>query len=235
MPIVAGPYKLTGVNPGGILTSRTDYHVLGPRESLFFLSYRPETMASTSLPDRAFATRTVDGGITFEPLAPMLPEDEHRRSVMPSTVKLPSGKLVSALRRRGDPDGAQECWVDMTESIDDGVSWRHLSRVAATQDAHISHNGNPPSTVFLGDGRVAVVYGYRAEARSGIRARVSVDEGESWGGEIILRDDGRTWDMGYPRSAVRPDGKIVSTYYFTTDTHREQHIAATIWDPDDDT
>ena len=77
-------------------------------------------------------------------------------------------------------------------------------------------------------------YGYRAQTRSGIRARVSSDEGQTWGEEIVLRDDARTWDMGYPRCAMRPDGKIVSTYYFTTAGHREQHIAATIWDPDDD-
>ena len=98
----------------------------------------------------------------------------------------------------------------------------------------MSRNGNPPGTALLGDGRLVVVYGYRAQTRSGIRARVSADEGQTWGDEITLRDDARTWDIGYPRSAGRADGKIVSTYYFTTDAHREQHIAATIWDPDDD-
>ena len=229
----AGPYKLTGVDPGGVLTSRTDYHVLGQYEALFFVSYRPESMASTILPDQAFVIRTADGGMNFEPLSVMLPEADDTRSVMPSTVMLPSGKLVSALRRRSD-EGSQQCWIDTVESEDDGASWRYLSRVAATQEPQLSRNGNPPGTALLGDGRLVVVYGYRAQARSGIRARVSADEGQTWGDEIILRDDARTWDIGYPRSAVRADGKIVSTYYFTTDARREQHIAATIWDPDDD-
>ncbi len=229
----AGPYNLTGLDPGGILTSRTDYHVLGRHQALFFVSYRPDGMASTSLPDRALASRTSDGGKTFEVLSVMLPEDQQTRSVMPSTVRLSSGILVSALRRRSD-DGHQQCWVDAVESTDEGVSWRHLSRIAATQEAHIAHNGNPPSTVLLADGRLAVVYGYRAQVGYGIRARLSSDEGQTWGDEIVLRDDGRTWDLGYPRSAVRPDGKIVSVYYFTTVEHEEQHIAATLWDPDDD-
>ncbi len=48
----------------------------------------------------------------------------------------------------------------------------------------------------------------------------------------MLRDDALTWDMGYPRSVVRPDGKIVSIYYFTTAENKEQHIAATVFNPD---
>ena len=95
----AGPYGLSGLDPGGILTSRTDYLTLRRHEALFFVSYRPESLASTKLPDRAFTART--------------------------------------------------------------------------------------------------------------------------------------WDLGYPRSVLRPDGKIVTTYYFTTEERAEQHIAATLWDPDD--
>ena len=30
----------------------------------------------------------------------------------------------------------------------------------------------------------------------------------------------------------RPDGKLVTIYYFNTKEIPEQHIAATIWDPD---
>ena len=41
--------------------------------------------------------------------------------------------------------------------------------------------------------------------------------------------DGRTWDLGYPRTVVRPGGKLVTIYYFATNQHKEQHIAATIW------
>jgi hypothetical protein len=60
---------------------------------------------------------------------------------------------------------------------------------------------------------------------------LSDDDGQSWGGEIILRDDGRNWDLGYPRMVQRLDGKLVTIYYYTTDHDPEQHIAATIWDP----
>ena len=48
---------------------------------------------------------------------------------------------------------------------------------------------------------------------------------------IILRDDARTWDIGYCRSVVRSDDKVVSVYYFSTEKNSERHIASTIWDP----
>ena len=53
----------------------------------------------------------------------------------------------------------------------------------------------------------------------------------TWGDEIALRTDSRTWDIGYTRSVQRPDGMIVTIYYHTVEEMREQHIAATIWDP----
>jgi hypothetical protein len=83
----------------------------------------------------------------------------------------------------------------------------------------------------LRDGRLAVTYGYRAEPY-GIRARVSADAGQSWGAEIILRADGASWDLGYPRSVQRADGRIVTVYYFHAAAGGpERYIAATIWDP----
>jgi hypothetical protein len=67
----------------------------------------------------------------------------------------------------------------------------------------------------------------------GIRARISTDQGQSWGPEIVLRQDGGSWDLGYSRSVQRPDGKIVSVYYFNDAPDHERFIAATIWNPDD--
>jgi hypothetical protein len=62
-------------------------------------------------------------------------------------------------------------------------------------------------------------------------ARLSGDGGRTWGEEIVLRDDGGCWDLGYTRTVQRPDGKLVTMYYFNDDPQRERYIAATIWDP----
>gem|GEM_PF-4111678 len=41
----------------------------------------------------------------------------------------------------------------------------------------------------------------------------------------------RVWDLGYPRTVQRPDGKIVTMYYFNDASSKERYIAATIWRP----
>jgi hypothetical protein len=217
------------------LTSRTDYLVNGPADCLFFLSTNDRGLGvQAGLADRAFCARTRDGGKTFARTSWMIPEAPEVRSVMPSTVRLSEAKLVSALRRRLDRRGpggevVKACWLDAAVSDDDGETWRRLSKIADTDTPESQHNGNPPSLVRLRDGRLCVVYGYR-DRPYGLRARLSGDEGATWGREIILRDDGRTWDLGYPRSVLRPDGAIVSIYYYTTADDPEQHIAATIWE-----
>jgi len=47
--------------------------------------------------------------------------------------------------------------------------------------------------------------------------------------EIILRHDGNGWDLGYPRTVQRPDGNIVTMYYFNDTSSKERYTAATIW------
>lgn len=48
----------------------------------------------------------------------------------------------------------------------------------------------------------------------GIRAKVSEDGGNSSGPEPILRSDGGSFDLGYPRCVQLGDGRIVTSYYF---------------------
>jgi hypothetical protein len=82
----------------------------------------------------------------------------------------------------------------------------------------------------LRDGRLAITYGYRS-APFGIRARLSSDEGKTWSDEIPLRTDGGAWDLGYTRTIQRPDGKMLTVYYFNDHPDSERYIGATIWDP----
>ena len=84
--------------------------------------------------------------------------------------------------------------------------------------------------IKLRDGRLAITYGYRAEP-DGIRARLSSDQGQTWSEEIILRKDAAAWDLGYPRTVQRPDGKLVTIYYYNDAVDKERYIGGTIWDP----
>ncbi len=139
---------------------------------------------------------------------------------MPSSVRLSKTRIISALRVR---DGKSS--IGVVASDDNGKTWSHLSDPAPDTGGM----GNPPSMIRLKDGRICLTYGYR-RAPYGVRARLSSDDGKSWGDEIVLRDDG-IWDLGYPRTTQRPDGKIVTVYYFAPAEDQERYIAATIWDP----
>ena len=64
-----------------------------------------------------------------------------------------------------------------------------------------------------------------------MEARFSRDEGQTWSDPFVLRGDGGSRDLGYPRMVERPDGKLVTVYYFEDQTRVERTIQATIWDP----
>jgi len=225
-----GPYQLPDFCRK--LTARTDYLVNGNDDCLFFLSAKEERVEA-GLQDRAFCARTTDGGKTISFVAWMTHEPIAVRSVMPTTVRVADNQLVSAMRRRHDirspgvPNISQN-WLDVYSSNDNGQNWEFLSRVADTG----GKNGNPPSMVRLVDGRLCVTYGYR-EVAYGIRAKISGDNGKTWGSEIILCQDGRNWDFGYTRTVQRPDEKLFTAYYYSTNESPEQYIAATIWSPTD--
>ncbi len=227
----SGPFAFPDFKLGGDLTARTDYLVKGPSEALFFLSYEDERV-EIGMPDRAFAVRTRDGGLTFQRGGLMAGDEPPGvRSVMPATVRADNGTLVTVLRRRFNLQSGYRNdlnWLDVFISRDDGETWGFAARLAHTD--HTGHNGNPPSLVRLPDGRLAAAYGLRSKPY-GIRARISTDYGLTWGPELVLRDDARTWDIGYCRSVVRADGRIVTVYYYATAEHFENHIAATIWTP----
>jgi len=141
---------------------------------------------------------------------------------MPASVRLSESDLLVVVRCR---EGRRR-WQAAYRSRDDGRSWVYLNDPVADLG-----EGNPPSLINLSDGRLCLTYGYRAEPYS-ICAKLSSDGGETWGDELVLRDDGACRDLGYARSVQRPDGKVVTVYYFNdAETGPERYIAATIWDP----
>jgi hypothetical protein len=210
------PYKLPDVGRSRLM-ARTDYIVNGRDDCLIFLT----ASKANDKEGQPFCVRTTDAGKTLAFVSWIGPEPEGF-SIMPQSLRLSDSKLISSIRRKEDGLGFIEVYV----SGDNAKTWELLSRPCETG----RRNGNPSDMVRLKDGRIVLTYGYRSKPH-GIRAVTSRDNGKTWGEEIHLRDDGRTWDLGYPQMVLRPDGKLVTFYYYTTKEHEEQHIAATIWDP----
>jgi hypothetical protein len=172
-----------------------------------------------------YIARTVDGGKHFRLDAWVTVSFEHH-VIMPSSIRMDEHTILTAVRcfgARGQFESVPT-WIDVFESTDNGATFQILERPVA----YAGSGGNPPALLRLQDGRVCLTYGYRA-APYGIRARLSADGGKSWGEEIHLRDDGGCADLGYPRCVQRPDGVIVTTYYFNDHPDTERYIAATLW------
>ena len=231
-----GPYRLkvTGLaGAGEDMESHTCYIINGKKDGYFFFGVEPE-----GAEDRFYCTRTKDGGKSFEFLGWISPPPdeapEFERWAVYSAVKVSKNHLVAALRRkinkrRGKIQRLN--WIDVFQSKDAGKTWSFLSKVADTDVVNSDFNGNPPSIIKLRDGRLTVTYGFRGRPTA-LCAKLSSDNGKSWSKPVILRRGSRNWDFGYSRSLQKDNGKVITVYYWATHEHRNQYIAATIWDPE---
>jgi hypothetical protein len=210
-----GPFRLPLFGQQGI-AARTDYIVNGKHDCMLFLTAAKPNRRE----GRPMCVRTVNGGRTWK-LVSWIADEPAGFAIMPSTVRLGSKELLTAIRRR--EEGKR--WIETYRSLDDAQSWRLDTVPAPNLGA-----GNPPSIIRLSDGRICLTYGHRAKPFE-IRSRISSDNGRTWGREIILRGNGGGPDLGYPRTIQRADGKIVTIYYFHDEPKGDRYIAATIWNP----
>lgn len=215
-----GPFQLPTFDRPGVM-ARTDVLVDGRHELTAFLT----SAKDAGREGWPFAARTTDGGKSWNFLSWIGEQpSEGGYAIMPSTVRLSPTELFTYIRCRTMVDGKKTFRIEPYRSHDNGKSWQ-------IESANIIDNGgNPPHMIRLKDGRLALTFGWR-KMPYGIRARLSSDGGKSWTDDIVLRDDGGSWDLGYPRTVQRPDGKVVTAYYFNDSHQKERYIAATIWNP----
>ncbi|MBX3438269.1 MAG: exo-alpha-sialidase, partial [Planctomycetaceae bacterium] len=216
-----GPFTLPSMGTPGI-AARTNYIVNGKHDCTIFVN-----TTDMELPDdlgvgqRPLCARTTDGGRTWDFVSWIGPP-VGGNAIMPSAARLSETDMVCVLRRRVRP----HAWLSAFVSNDSGQTWGCLPHPVENTGV-----GNPGSLIVLQDGRLCLTYGVRAEPYR-MCAKLSSDAGQTWTEEIVLRNDGGNRDMGYPRTVQRPDGRVVTVYYFWNHaTGPERSISATIWQP----
>ena len=87
-----------------------------------------------------------------------------------------------------------------------------------------------PAHIFVtSKDEIVLTYG-RRQMPMGIRARISRDNGHTWSEELVLRDDGLDWDLGYPSTTENDKGELVTVYYMKDNKGlNENRIQYTIW------
>lgn len=209
-----GPYRFDGIDLP--ISARTDIVALDRHDALFMLT----TVKSDGDEGRVFCARTRDGGRSFQ-VQGFVGEEPDGYSIMPASVRLENGQTLTLVRRMGP--ASDKGWIEGFVSSDLGRMWRPHGRPVENTGT----GGNPAALAMMPDGTLVLVYGYR-DAPFGIRVRSSADEGTTWSRERIIRDDGGTPDLGYPRLVAREDGTLLAVYYFNQGEGEERYIAASI-------
>jgi sialidase-1 len=157
-----------------------------------------------------------DKGETWKYSCPVA-EDEKVTFNETSLYETPKGDLVAFMRTANFDDH-----TTIARSTDGGKSFQKW------QDA--GFKGHPHYALRLPDKRVLLVYGYR-HVPYGIRARILDAECTNFASaeETVLRDDGGSYDIGYPWATMIGKNRALVVYYFNK-ADGLRHIAGTIVD-----
>ncbi len=119
---------------------------------------------------------------------------------------------------------AREKQVDIIRSSDNGRSWSEPEPATGRNEI----NGH---LLSLADGRTLLSYGVRQADRFGVCAKLSDDEGRTWGPVFRIADSTER-DCGYPSSVQLRDGRIVTGWYAKASSLSDDyHMGSTVWTP----
>lgn len=139
---------------------------------------------------------------------------------------LANGELLACARTLDDQH------LELFRSTDHGRTW--------TREQAVTGAGQHPAhLLLLADGRILLTYGNRRDGHQGIEARVSTDDGRSWGAPMRLVDlplvraidhGLSTGDLGYPATVPGEDGTLVTAWYSAgVAAHQRYHMGAAVW------
>ncbi|MCB1212259.1 MAG: exo-alpha-sialidase, partial [Verrucomicrobiales bacterium] len=115
-------------------------------------------------------------------------------------VEAADGTLIAHIRNHNT---ANKSWTLQSESKDGGKTWSEPRPICF---------GLPSHLLRLRDDRLVMTYGHR-RAPYGNQARVSTDNGQTWGEPVTLSGDGKGGDLGYPSTVELGDGSLLTVWY----------------------
>lgn len=145
-----------------------------------------------------------DDGLTWQWLAeiPTRQGDDATKSYHElHAIEAADGTLIAQIRNH---NAANKGETLQSESTDGGKTWSLPHSIGVW--------GLPSHLLRLRDGRLVMSYGHRRKP-FGNQARISNDNGKTWGEAIILSGDGIGGDLGYPSTVELPDGTLLSVWY----------------------
>lgn len=151
-----------------------------------------------------------------------LPEEFNSRSNFcePHAAQLPNGDILVAIRREDKLNDIHTMYL--CRSTDGGKTF--------TKAENTGFDGFPPHLFVDSKGRVILSYGKRHDPM-GVRVRVSYDNGYTFGDELVIRDNGVDWDLGYAATTENDKGQMVTVYYMKdVPDVNENRICYAIWE-----
>ena len=120
--------------------------------------------------------------------------------------------------------GSNDMRLEQFVSSDDARTWRRIGPLTLGRQM-------PGHLLRLRDGRILLTYGNRSWGNYGVDARVSHDDGKTWGPSFRVATVPFP-DSGYPSSVQLSQGDVVTAFYTQTAEgfHYEMRVAR--WSPD---
>ena len=162
------------------------------------------------LPNGIHVAESLDGAKSWKIISGIkIPEGDKLSDYWePHVVEASNGDLIAQIRCHKDS------YLRQSVSRDGGKTWSVAEKIDVV--------GFPSHLKRLKDGRLLMTYSRRklpaggdyrpSDRQMGQYARLSCDNGKTWGKEIALCLS-FTHDMGYPTSAELPNGDIITVFY----------------------
>lgn len=157
---------------------------------------------------RIVLMESADGGHNWSRLSviPQLPHADASDPCEPHCLLLPNGEILVVIRSWRTE--SQKLNLYITRSSDGGKTFAVPQPIAGLF-------GAPGHLLLHSSGAVILTYGVRfsEEKPIGSYARVSYDNGLTWGEEFMVGRPAVNWDHGYPSTVELSDGSLYTVYY----------------------